>query len=73
MKGWGGCLASMDFFVVPTATFRLLYCFVVLRHDRRRVVHFAVTSEPNAAFVWQQLREAFPFGTAPRYLSFTPL
>ncbi len=61
-------LASMDFFVVPTVTFQLLYAFLILRHDRRRVVHFAVTSAPTAAWVAQQLREAFPFDEAPRYL-----
>jgi putative transposase len=63
-----GTMASMDFFVVPTATFRLLYVFVVLSHERRRVIHFRVTTEPTAAWVSQQLREAFPFDTAPRYL-----
>ena len=63
-----GTLASMDFFVVPTATFRLLYVLVILSHERRRVVHFRVTSRPNAQWVSQQLREAFPFDSAPRYL-----
>ena len=67
-KNHAGCLASIDFFVVPTATFRLLYGFVVLLHDRRRVAHFAVTERPTAAWVAQQLREAFPYDTAPRYL-----
>jgi transposase InsO family protein len=61
-------LASMDFFVVPTVTFRLLYAFVILRHDRRRIVHLNVTAHPTAAWVAQQLREAFPFDLAPRYL-----
>jgi transposase InsO family protein len=54
--------------VVPTATFRLLYGFVVLLHDRRRVVHFSVTTRPTAVWVAQQLREAFPYDQAPRYL-----
>ena len=40
--------AALDFFTVPTATFRVLYCLVVLRHDRRRVVHFNVTEHPTA-------------------------
>jgi len=62
------CLASVDFFVVPTVTFRLLYAFVVLCHHRRRVVHFNVTSHPTAQWVRQQIREAFPFDEAPRYL-----
>jgi len=61
-------MVSTDFFVVPTATFRLLFVFLVLSHDRRRVVHFAVTSHPTAEWTAQQLRYAFPWDTAPRYL-----
>lgn len=61
-------LVGIDFFVVPTATFRLLYCFIVLAHDRRKVVHFNVTEHPTAQWTAQQLVEAFPFDTAPRYL-----
>jgi putative transposase len=68
LKNHAACLASIDFFVVPTATFRLLYGFVLLRHDRRRVIHFNVAERPSAAWVAQQLREAFPYDTAPRYL-----
>ena len=61
--------AGCDFFVVPTATFRLLFCFVILSHDRRRIVHFNVTAHPTAAWTAQQIREAFPGdGTEPRYL-----
>ncbi len=63
-----GTLAAMDFFVVPSVTFRLLYVFLILSHARRRVVHFHVTTTPTAAWVSQQLRQAFPFETAPRYL-----
>jgi hypothetical protein len=63
-----GSLASVDFCVVPTVTFRVLYVFVVLCHERRRVVHVNVTAHPTAARVAQQLREAFPFGAAPKYL-----
>jgi transposase InsO family protein len=63
-----GCLAAIDFAVGPTATFRLLYLFMVLLHQRRRVVHFGVTEHPSAGWVSKQLREAFPFETAPRYL-----
>jgi transposase InsO family protein len=62
------CLASIDFFVVPTVTFRLLYGFVVLCHDRRRVAHFNVTTHPSAPWVARQIKEAFPFDAAPRYL-----
>lgn len=61
-------LASVDFFTVPTVTFRDLYVFVVLRHNRRRLVHFNITEHPNAVWVGQQLREAFPFDKAPRFL-----
>jgi transposase InsO family protein len=61
-------LASIDLFVVPTATFRLMYAFVVLHHWRRRIVHFGVTPNPTAAWVAQQITEAFPWDTLPRYL-----
>ena len=61
-------LASIDLLVVPTAPFRVLYAFIVLRHERRGVVHFDVTSHPTAAWLGQQLVEAFPWGTAPQYL-----
>jgi len=60
-------LVGMDFFTVPTVTFRLLWVFVVLHHERRRILHFAVTEYPEAPWIIQQLREAFPFDTAPRY------
>jgi putative transposase len=60
-------LAAIDFFTVPTATFRVLYCFVVLRHDRRQVIHFNVTSHPSARWTAQQIVEAYPFDEAPRY------
>ncbi len=62
------CTASMDFFVLPTATFRLLFVFIVLHHERRRVVHFGVTAHPTASWIKQQVTEAFPWETAPRYL-----
>ena len=59
---------AMDFCVIPTLTFRLLYVFVVLDHSRRKVVHFAVTKQPTMAWTAQQLREATPFGEQPKYL-----
>jgi len=61
-------LASADFFVVPTATFRPLFVFVILSHQRRRVVHFAVTTNPTADWVAHQLLDAFPWDSTPRYL-----
>ena len=61
-------IAAIDFFVVPTVRFQLLYCFIVLRHDRRRVVHFNVTTHPTARWTAQQVVEAFPYDEAPRFL-----
>jgi hypothetical protein len=61
-------LVSVDFLVVPTATFRVFYVFVVLLHHRRRVVHFNLTDSPTAAWTSQQIVEAFPDDSAPRYL-----
>jgi transposase InsO family protein len=61
-------LVSVDFFTVPTVTFRILFVFLVLSHDRRRIVHFNVIEHPSAEWTGQQLIEAFPWNTAPRYL-----
>ncbi len=61
-------IVAVDFFTVPTATFRILFTFVVLRHDRRHVVHFNVTAHPTAEWTAQQIVEAFPFDDAPRFL-----
>ena len=63
-----GQIVAADFFVVPTATYRLLFVLVLLAHDRRRIRHVAVTAHPTAAWTAQQLREAFPWDEAPRYL-----
>jgi putative transposase len=60
----------MDFFTVATLTFNLLYCFFVISHDRPRIVHFNVTRHPTSSWIVQQLREAFPYGSAPRFLLF---
>jgi transposase InsO family protein len=61
-------LVSIDFFTVPTLRFKVLYVFLVLAHDRRRILHFNVTAHPTAEWTGQQLREAFPFDQLPRYL-----
>src|SRR5205823_6508289 len=61
-------LVSIDFFTVPTIRFQVLYVFLVLAHDRRRVLHFNVTAQPTAEWTGQQLRDAFPFDQLPRYL-----
>ena len=59
---------AADFFVVPTATYRLLFVLVILAHERRRVVHVAVTDHPTSAWTAQQLRNAFPNEECPSYL-----
>ena len=63
-------IAAMDFFSVPTITFGVLYCFFVISHDRWRILHFNVTKHPTSLWIVQQLREAFPFESAPRFLIF---
>lgn len=59
---------AVDFLVVPTIRFKLLFVFVVLSHDRRKVIHFNVTANPTAQWTAHQITEAFPWNTAPRYL-----
>jgi putative transposase len=61
-------IAAVDFFMVPTLTFRLLSGFIVLRHDRRELVHINVTDHPTAVWTARQVVEAFPYDSAPRYL-----
>jgi putative transposase len=68
LRNHAGQIVAPDFFVVPTATFRLLFVLVLLAHDRRCIRHVAVTAHPTAAWTAQQLREAFPWEEAPRYL-----
>jgi transposase InsO family protein len=61
-------LVSVDFFTVPTIRFQVLYVFLVLTHDRRRILHFNVTAHPTAEWTGQQLRNAFPYDKVPCYL-----
>ncbi|MFH1842542.1 MAG: integrase core domain-containing protein [bacterium] len=61
-------VASIDFFTVPTAAFRVLYVFLVMDNSRRRILHCNVTDAPTEAWTEQQVVEAFPWDTAPRYL-----
>jgi putative transposase len=61
-------IVSVDFFTVPTATFRVLFVFLVLSNQRRRIVHFNVTDSPTSFWIRQQIVEAFPWDTAPKYL-----
>lgn len=60
---------AVDFFVVPTATFRLLYVFLIFSPDRRRVIHFNVTANLSAAWTAQQIVETFPFDSTLKYLA----
>jgi putative transposase len=61
-------IVACDFFTVPTATFRVLFVFIMLVHKRRRIVHFHIVEHPTAQWTAQQIIEAFPWDTAPRYL-----
>jgi putative transposase len=61
-------LVTLDFFVVPTVTCKVLFVIVILAHHRRRVVHFNVTEHPTAEWTTQQVVDAFPWDEAPRYL-----
>src|SRR5215471_13474074 len=68
LKNHSKQLVSVDFFTVPTALFQVLFVFIVVQHDRRRLVHFNVTAHPTAEWTARQIVEAFPFDTAPKYL-----
>jgi putative transposase len=63
-------IAAMDFFTVPTITFGVLYCFFVISHDRRKILQFNVTRRPTALWIVQQIREAWPYAPAQKFLLF---
>ena len=63
-------IAAMDFFTVPTLTFGIVYCFFVISHGRRRILRFNVSRNPNALWIGQQLREAWPYLPVHRFLLF---
>jgi putative transposase len=63
-------IAAMDFFTVPTLTFNVLYCFFIISHDRRRILHFNVTRHPTSTWIVQQMREAFPYEPTAKFLIF---
>ena len=63
-------IMAMDFFTVPTISFKILYVFFIIDHARRKIVHFNITEHPTEAWIIQQLRDAFPFDSAPKYLIF---
>ena len=68
LKNHAQDIVSVDFFTVPTATFHVLYVFVILSNARRRIVHFNVTEAPTAVWSGQQMIEAFPWDTTPRFM-----
>jgi len=68
LKNHREAISAMDFFTVPTINFGVLYCFFVIAHDRRHILHWNVTRFPTTAWVAQQFREAFPYDSAPKYL-----
>jgi putative transposase len=68
LRNHSEAISAMDFFTVPTWTFGILYCFFVISHDRRRILHFNVTRHPTSIWISQQVREAFPFAASPRFL-----
>ncbi len=68
LKNHREVIAAMDFFTVHTVTFGILYCFFLIGHDRRRILHFNVTRNPTSFWVVQQLREAFPFEASHKCL-----
>jgi transposase InsO family protein len=64
-------IAAMDFFTAPAVvTFQLLYCFFITSHERRQILHVNVTRHPTSTWIAQQLREAFPYESAPKFLPF---
>jgi putative transposase len=68
LKNHASQIAAIDFFTIPTITFRILYVFIVLNHDRRRIIHFNATTNPTAQWTAHQIRQAFPEESAPRFL-----
>jgi transposase InsO family protein len=68
LKNHAKDFVSVDFFTVPTVTFRVLFIFLILSNDRRQIIHFNVTESPTAVWTGQQIVEAFPWDTAPKYL-----
>ncbi len=61
-------IVTVDFFIVPTAKNQILFVFLILAHERRRVLHCNVTTNPTAEWTAQQIVNAFPWDEAPRYL-----
>jgi putative transposase len=70
LKNHREAIAGMDFFTVPTLTFGILYCFFIIGHDRRTILRCNVTRHPTTLWIVQQMREAWPYAPATRFLLF---
>jgi len=68
LKNHRDVISAMDFFVVPTISFKILFVFFIIDHGRRKIIHFNITNHASAQWVIQQLRDAFPFDQIPKYL-----
>ena len=68
LRNHADCIAAMDLFVVPTVSFRLLYCLLIIGHRRRQILWFGVTAHPTAEWIANQLTEAVGWERAPGYL-----
>jgi putative transposase len=68
LKNHRDVITAMDFFIVPTINFNILFVFFIIDHSRRKIVHFNITNHPSALWVIQQFRDAFPFDQIPKYL-----
>ena len=68
LKNHRDVVSAMDFFIVPTINFNILFVFFIIDHKRRIIRYFNVTRHPSAQWVIQQLRDAFPFDQIPKYL-----
>jgi hypothetical protein len=66
-------IAAMDFLVVPTVGFKLLFVLVILRHQRRRLISLSVTASPTAEWIARQITDAFPWNEAPNMSSATAM
>lgn len=68
LKNHQESISAMDFFIVPTIKFKILFVFFIIDHERRIIRHFNVSNYPSAFWVIQQLRDAFPFEQISRYM-----
>ena len=68
LRNHANAIAAIDLCIVPTVTFERLFAFLVVGHDRRRLLRIEVTKHPTAEWLFRQITEAFPWASAPAYL-----